>query len=74
FTGHGSNTDAFFFVILVRGQSPYKTPALFFPGWGRLFSHIFFLQLSPETVDNCCSSFEREDFAYRLNTADMSGR
>ena len=34
FTGYGSNTDAFFFVILVRGQSPYKTPALFFQGSG----------------------------------------
>ncbi|EFB5948356.1 hypothetical protein D3K18_22195 [Escherichia coli] len=30
--GYGSNTDAFFFVILVRGKSPYKTSALFFPG------------------------------------------
>ncbi|PKT50758.1 hypothetical protein CYD91_28905, partial [Klebsiella pneumoniae] len=44
-----------------------------FPG-SRLSWHIFFSQLSPESVDNCCSSFEREGFTHRLNAADMSGR
>lgn len=61
------------FVKSVRGAEPMEKapPARPFPGFS-FFAHMFFLGLSPGSVDNRVSVFEKGESARRSRTTERS--